>query len=155
MGMDDAVLDGSYGFGGKFRLHVCHTREMVMKGHHICVSAKGKRVRRMEDVVVALAEDLCKRVGTGVPDFFPVIFARCTHVVLMANAQAQQRRGTGEVYVLETYWPPPSAAAPGSVSCHTSQKPSPSAMNRHPGGRARSGRTKAQYPARCSTHSGW
>jgi hypothetical protein len=58
---------------------------MVMKGHHICVSTKGKWVRRMEDVVVALAEHLSKCVGPSVPDFFPVIFAGSTHVVLMAN----------------------------------------------------------------------
>jgi hypothetical protein len=39
----------------------------------------------MENVVVALAQDLCKRVSPRVPDFFPVILAGCAHVVLMAS----------------------------------------------------------------------
>ncbi len=58
---------------------------MVIKGHYIRIAAKRERVRRMEDVVVALAEHLCNCLRPGIPDFFPVVLAGCTHVVMMAD----------------------------------------------------------------------
>ena len=71
--------------GGEFRRHVHHALQMVIKGHHIRIAAKGERVRCMEDIVVALAEHVCNRLRPSIPDLFPVVFAGYAHVVLMAS----------------------------------------------------------------------
>jgi hypothetical protein len=55
--------------------------KMVVIGYDIRLPSKGERMDCVENLIMAGAEHLRKRIGTRVPDLLPITIAGCAHNV--------------------------------------------------------------------------
>ena len=70
---------GGVRLAGQFRGHINHAVQVAVERHDIGLSAKGKRVWSVKNIVMS-AQDAGQSVGASIPDFFPIVVISVAHV---------------------------------------------------------------------------